>query len=218
MSAPEKRRRFSMTRLGNAATAGDFGAVRAELENDYYRTKGRNWDTMLGRALIHACEAGQATIAAYLIDRGARTNYLNNRAIAIAAGKGQIEAMALLVERGASVNHCQSLFFSPLAQAAEHCQWEAVRWLLDQGAKTGLAQALYWCAIHAEGAEVAQLLLDAGAPLSTSYGSALDYAVENGNEPVARLLWKRGVRPQTGDISDSGLHLLATLAEEEPDP
>jgi hypothetical protein len=81
--------------LGEAAKAGDIGAMRAALASDPQAD--------LNAALRFACASGQTLAASYLLDQGAYIHAWSNAPLAYAARREHAEIMELLLERGASL-------------------------------------------------------------------------------------------------------------------
>ncbi len=118
----------------------------------------------------------------------------------IAAWEGNIPLMALFVARGAALDKTNALGETALMHAAWKGRRDAVRWLLDRGAKVDLESGRPgWTALHyatfAGHSEIAELLLERGADIdarSPNGSSVLMMAVYEGREDMARWLLARG--------------------------
>jgi ankyrin repeat protein len=119
----------------------------------------------------------------------------------MAADKGHLETVRLLLDRGANIEARNSDGWTALFWAAAHGHPEVVRFLLAAGGEArAVAVKLHATPLHvAASADVAELLLDAGADVNARASNGctpLHYAVQNGHADVVRLLLDRGADPQ----------------------
>jgi ankyrin repeat protein len=117
-----------------------------------------------------AAEAGYRGVVKALLAHNANPNLAcpnGQTPLHTAAGRGDIESMRLLLDRGAAL-HPLSPSGTPLAWAVQSRQREAVKFLLQRGAKPDVAPpqsgmtALHWAATLGH-PDIVQLLLESGA-------------------------------------------------------
>lgn len=127
----------------------------------------------------------------------------------LAAWEGNIAMMAVFVAHGANVNAMNPSREQPLMHAAWQGHREAVRWLLDRGARIN-RPGLEWSALHyavfAGHQDVVNTLIARGADidaLSTNGSTPLMMASREGREELAQLLVNLGanthIRNDWGD-------------------
>lgn len=125
--------------------------------------------------------------------------------IMIAAWEGNIPMMELFLAHGADINKANALGEQALLHAAWKGRLDAVRWLVERGARLD-RQGKEWAALHyaafAGHAEVVAYLLERGADvnaLSTNGSTPLMMAAREGKEDIAGRLLGAGAR---GDIAN----------------
>jgi hypothetical protein len=123
----------------------------------------------------------------------------------IAAWEGNIPLMELFLAHGADINKANALGEQALLHAAWKGRLDAVRWLVERGARLD-RQGKEWAALHyaafAGHAEVVAYLLERGADvnaLSTNGSTPLMMAAREGKEEIASRLLEAGAR---GDIAN----------------
>lgn len=146
-------------------------------------------------------ETGAIERAREWLDAGLPPDFLGDRigtGLMIGAWEGNVALMQLFHSRGASLDKTNALGETALMHAAWKGRREAVRWLLDRGARINSGEK-QWSALHyavfAGHDEVAELLAERGADinaLSTNGSSVLMMAVYEGRENLARWLMARG--------------------------
>lgn len=156
-------------------------------------------------------EVGDLGQAREWLDAGLDPDFMGDRigsGLMIAAWEGNLALMELFAARGANVDMANALGETALMHAAWKGRVDAVRWLLDRGARAE-RQALQWSALHyavfAGHGEVVDLLLERGADInarSPNGSSALMMAVYEGREDLARRLVERGA--DTGLKNENG--------------
>ena len=163
--------------LHDAVRAKDVAAIDRALaaganidETDYF----------VGPALHFAVSDGDATIARYLIDRGADLESVGEvqggRPAHIAAEFGHTAMLRLLLDNGAAVDSRDAEGRTPLFRAAARGQIGTATLLLDRGADPAVAEStqgqmpLHRASDNGE-LEMVQLLLDRGAPADALDGS-----------------------------------------------
>jgi hypothetical protein len=119
----------------------------------------------IARATRSACQTGDVRTLAALNLLGVPMGRWASPLIGIAAQNGQLSAMEYLVHIGVEVNQ-RGKFSTPLELAASAGRVDAVRWLLDHGARTDLAgeELPLVASVQSCQPEIAGLLLDRGAP------------------------------------------------------
>ncbi len=116
-----------------------------------------------------------------------------------AATRGDLAALQALLDAGADVNAASEYGATALALAADRGQPEAVKILLEHGARVGAVDSFYnstpilWAAYNGH-TEVVKLLLAAGA----DSGPAVAMAVERNQPEVIRVVLDSGrVKPES---------------------
>jgi hypothetical protein len=159
-----------------------------------------------------AIEMGDLRAARSWLDAGLPPNFLADRVgtgLMIGAWEGNIPMMALFVARGADVNAVNANGEQALLHAAWRGKRDAVRWLLDHGAKVN-REGLAWSALHyavfAGNTDIAKVLVARGADInarSTNGSSPLMMAAREGREDLAQMLVSLGadtaIRNDWGD-------------------
>ena len=118
----------------------------------------------------------------------------------IGAWEGNIPMMELFAARGADINKANSLGEQALLHAAWKGRLDAVRWLVEHGARLN-RQGREWAALHyaafAGHAEVVGYLLQRGADvnaLSSNGSTPLMMAAREGKQAIASALLAAGAR------------------------
>jgi len=150
-----------------------------------------------------AIERGDLAQAREWLDAGLPPNFEGSvigTGVMIGAWEGNIPMMELFVARGADVNKANSFGEQALLHAAWKGRLEAVRWLVEHGARLN-RQGKEWAALHyaafAGHPEVVGYLLERGADinaLSTNGSTPLMMAAREGREAIARTLLAAGAR------------------------
>ena len=120
--------------------------------------------------------------------------------------------MRLFISRGADINRMNGNGETAIILAAWRGHLEAVKWLVERGARIN-APARQWSPLHyaafAGQREVADYLMEQGAninALSTNGSSVLMMAIYEGREDMARLLIEKGAdRAPRNDWGDGAL-------------
>ena len=148
--------------------------------------------------LHFATVRGKTDCAEVLVAKGAkldeRTGTLKTP-LHLAADRGFLELAVLLVENGADLGARDDESWTPLHYAAEKDKVDVAEYLIGQGAEVdALSRRGGTPLIEAAASaspEMVNLLLEAGADKSIAAANgktALDYAVELGNEPAQKIL------------------------------
>ena len=156
--------------------------------------------------VFDAAALGDATALARAIGRSTKrvTAYSEDgfTPLHLAAYFGGLETATLLLDRGADVDarttNAQLRDVTPLHSAAAGRKTEVAILLLDRGADPNAAQPGGWTSLHQAAANgdlrLCKALLKRGAkrdPLADDRSRPLDFAVENGNQEIVRLLKPR---------------------------
>ena len=120
--------------------------------------------------------------------------------VMIGAWEGNIAMMELFAARGADINKVNSLGEQALLHAAWKGHLEAVRWLVEHGARLN-REGWEWAALHyaafAGHEQVVGYLLERGADinaLSINGSTPLMMAAREGKEAIAKVLLAAGAR------------------------
>jgi uncharacterized protein len=150
-----------------------------------------------------AIEVGNIAKAREWLDAGLPPDFEGSNigtGLMIAAWEGNIPMMALFHSRGADVNKVNALGEQALLHAAWKGRTEAVRWLVERGARID-REGKQWSALHyaafAGHAPVVNLLLERGAnrdALSTNGSTPLMMAVREGQGAIIEDLLAAGAR------------------------
>lgn len=160
-------------------------------------------------------EFGAVDQAREWLDEGLPPDFMGDRigsGLMIAAWEGNLALMDLFAARGADLNAKNALGETALMHAAWKGHKEAVRWLLERGARAEPAPgAQGWTPLHyavfAGHDEIAETLLDRGADInarSPNGSSVLMMAVYEGRENTARWLIARGADTRVRNENGSG--------------
>lgn len=151
-----------------------------------------------------AIERGDLAQAREWLDAGLAPDFegrLIGTGLMIGAWEGSIPMMELFLSRGADINKVNAFGEQALLHAAWKGRLEAVRWLVEHGARLNRS-GREWAALHyaafAGHAEVLAYLLERGADvnaLSTNGSTPLMMAAREGKEAIAKALLGAGARP-----------------------
>ena len=151
----------------------------------------------------NAIERGDLSQASEWLDAGLAPDFegrVIGTGVMIGAWEGNIPMMELFIARGADINKVNSVGEQALLHAAWKGRLEAVRWLVEHGARLN-RQGREWAALHyavfAGHAEVVGYLLERGADvnaLSTNGSTPLMMAAREGKEAIAKTLLAAGAR------------------------
>lgn len=149
-------------------------------------------------------EIGDIRRATAWLEEGLDPNfegYLIGTGLMIGAWEGNIPLMELFYLRGADIHHANRFGETALMLAAWKNRKEAVRWLLDHGARPNRGER-EWTALHyatfAGHAELVDMLLEAGADInarSTNGSSVVMMAAREGHADLAKRLLDAGANP-----------------------
>ena len=165
--------------------------------------------------LARAVNEDALDVVAALFALGLDPDALDGRALTSAAAAGRLEMLRLLLDAGVDPNLSGANNQTALAAAVIHHQAEAVDLLLDRGAKAGGdPQSGEPPLLFAVDAEIAERLLDAGAPVDARDargGTALMGAIMVGDVALVDLLLERNADPDATDDAGRSALLYATL-------
>jgi hypothetical protein len=162
-----------------------------------------------------AIENGDLDRARRWLDEGLDPNTAADRigsGLMIAAWEGNIAMMELFAARGADLHQSNRHGEQALQLAAWRGHLEAVRWLLDHGARVN-REGKAWSALHyavfAGHKDVARLLMERGADVNgraPNDASVLMMAAREGQEELAQVLIDAGADPRlANDRGDTAL-------------
>ncbi|MDP1613880.1 MAG: ankyrin repeat domain-containing protein [Sulfuritalea sp.] len=150
-----------------------------------------------------AIERGDLSLAREWLDAGLPPDFegrVIGTGVMIGAWEGNIAMMELFVSRGADINKVNSFGEQALLHAAWKGRLDAVRWLVEHGARLN-REGREWAALHygvfAGHPEVVSYLLERGADinaLSSNGSTPLMMAAREGREAIARTLLAAGAR------------------------
>src|SRR5262245_26395908 len=160
-------------------------------------------------------EAGNIRAAKSWLDAGVDPDFMADRigtGLMIAAWYGDLPMMELFLSRGADINKTNGVQEQALMHAAWRGQRDAVRWLLDHGARID-RDGRQWSALHyavfAGHEAIAQLLIERGANINaraTNGSSVLMMAAREGRDGLVRTLLEHGADARvTNDAGDDAL-------------
>ncbi len=148
-------------------------------------------------------ELGDVSTAREWLDAGLPPDFegrVIGTGVMIGAWEGNIPMMELFVSRGADINKVNSYGEQALLHAAWKGRLEAVRWLVEHGARLN-REGNEWAALHYAAfnghPEIVAYLLGRGADvnaLSTNGSTPLMMAAREGKESIARTLLASGAR------------------------
>lgn len=149
-------------------------------------------------------ERGDLSLAREWLDDGLAPDFEGSvigTGVMIGAWEGNIPMMELFVSRGADINKANAHGEQALLHAAWKGRLEAVRWLVEHGARLN-REGRQWAALHYAAfgghADVVAYLLERGADvnaLSTNGSTPLMMAAREGKESIAKTLLASGARP-----------------------
>lgn len=150
-----------------------------------------------------AIEQGNLALAREWLEDGLAPDFegkVIGTGVMIGAWYGNVAMMELFVARGADINKINGFGEQALQHAAWQGRLEAVRWLVERGARVN-REGMEWGALHyaafAGHADVVRYLLDHGADinaLSTNGSTPLMMAAREGKEAIATTLLAAGAR------------------------
>ncbi len=162
----------------------------------------------LDREFINACIGGDHQKVAELLERGANPNTERSGGLTVlhwASKGGHVKVMRLLIDKGANVNaRASDGKFTPLVEAAASFEPQAMKLLLDAGAKPDGFELAKACWLGRT--ETVKVLLDAGVSPNAGIASA----AQGRHVEVVQMLLDKGANANV--ISESGntpLHMAA---------
>lgn len=187
-----------------ALRAGDAKAVETlSADKSLLHVKDREGSTPLMRAALYA----DADMLRLLIDRGADVNAANRAGVtALMWAAGDPKKVAVLTEHGAKVDVRTPIGRTPLLIAAAYAgNAESVRLLLDKGAKIGDQDVTHETALTSAAkrgdAQMAEVLIAAGADVNAGGRPPLVWAAEEGNAECVACLLKHGAGKQPQSLN-----------------
>ncbi len=201
----------------DAIRNGDTAKVMALVEKDPRLVQARN--ARQSTPLHVAVDTGNATLARYLIEKGADINAVNQNNWTPLFYAKQADIAKRLVESGADVNFAGSLF-TPLAHAVFQKRKEVAECLLENGAQlpelgNPLSIVLLRESLKAGSAAILERYLSRGFdPLYEDdvNNNLLHFASERGSRELIDLLMSRGVAVKRANIFGfTPLHVAAFL-------
>lgn len=155
------------------------------------------------RSFSIAIERGDVSLARKWLDAGLSPDFEGNpigTGLMIGAWEGNIAMMELFAARGADLDKANAFGEQALLHAAWKGRLDAVRWLVERGARLN-RQGKEWAALHyavfAGHADIAAYLLERGADvnaLSVNGSTPLMMAAREGREAIAKKLLSAGAR------------------------
>lgn len=172
-------------------------------------------DTHGSTPLLHAALLADAAMLRLLIERGADVHAANHDGItALMWAAGDADKVRLLLEKGAKANARSGLGRTPLLIAATYAgNAEVVRLLIKNGSSVTdpdmFQETALTSACKRGDAELAEILIEAGADVHAGGRPPLDWATEEGNAETIACLLKHGA----GDNRDhlNGALVTATM-------
>ena len=160
-------------------------------------------------------ELGDLGQAEAWLDAGLPPDFLGSRigsGLMIGAWENNLDLMRLFLSRGADINQVNSNGETPIVLAALRGHLNAVKWLVDRGARIN-APNRQWSALHyavfSGHVEVADYLIDQGADIqarTTNGSTVLMMAIYEGREDLARKLIEKGAdRSPKNDWGDGAM-------------
>lgn len=150
----------------------------------------------LEEQLFEAARTGDIAKVKTLLDQGVDVNTKNRygaTALSYASDKGHIELARLLIERGADVNAADTFYSAPpITWALMNGHTEVVKLLLQKGAN---ADDALLGSLEAENVDTVKLVLENSKPSAKALSDALEYATQQKNEALLKLLRDAGAVP-----------------------
>jgi len=207
--------------IHDAALAGKLDAVKTLVEADpsLMRLKDGGGNTPLHAA----AQGGSASVAAYLIEKGAEvgaTNASGDTPLHIAIFNGKYEVVVLLIDKGADLKKANAIGRTPLHHAARYGRKASVELLLSKGVPVDPRDnfqrtPLNLLTLMTEYADVARLLIQHGADINATDSNGtmpLEHAVHNGFPSMIDLLLDSGAGFRVTDgHADTMLYLSAAV-------
>jgi len=165
---------------------------------------------------LNAIEIGDLRSARNWLERGLPADFEGSEigsGLMIGAWEGSLPMMELFHRYGADVNHVNRLGEQALQHAAWRGKLDAVRWLVERGARIN-REGREWSALHyavfAGHEDVVDFLLGRGADinaLSTNGSTPLMMAAREGREAIAGKLLRAGAdRDVVNEQGENALH------------
>jgi ankyrin repeat protein len=205
------------------AKAGDLPRVKNMVEVMKMDVRCTVQHTEGDTALHRAAKYGQLHVCEYLISRGAPLtfeNELGERPLHKAAEGGNLTIIDLFLKHGAQINAQGKHHFTPLNVAVIYKQAEAVKHLLEAGAKPNIENCCSYesplhHAVDPPDADIGivQMLLNAGADVNAQESdyenTPAHWAAQSGNMHCLQLLHSAGANFKIMDIEG---HTVAQAA------
>ncbi|RXG69859.1 Ankyrin-3 [Armadillidium vulgare] len=196
------------TPLHLSAATGCSKIVRYFLTNKIFDANetNKNGETALHKAVCSGCKETVEILLKYSKDIYVRDKF-GFAAIHIASNKNKIEVVKCLIKNGVSINSETVGRYTPLQIASENGFLELVIFLLEKGANVNAINDRGAIPLHASTyghIKVVKILLAKGSNVNQRVcdgSTALQYAVDNGDEEIVKVLLKNGANANLPQIT-----------------
>ena len=179
----------------------------------------KNWDLFFNHSpLVAAVKKGDADVVKLLIEHGAKQEIDQAITNAIIIVNKNAEIIKILSEQGAQVDEMDK-FYPPLVKAVEKGDADAVKLLLEHGAKQGIDWAMT-SAILSKNVEIIKMLSERGAQVGEDEFDLppLLVAVETEDADIVKWLLEHGAKQgidlaMTDAILSKNAEIIKMLSE-----